>query len=471
MPRKKSPYLLSKAEIETLAPVVPIIDQIITKYSEYNTNDGKESAVDALQNRDFITACTKNGIDTKKILAIHRKVSRSKWFSYYTQGGAVPFAFFTSDNPQLVKPITQEEYPKFYELSLIQVFDDQTETIRSALNIPEEYKFLSTIHFEILYSIDENFIPTGPKYGSTGGYTIDKMMIPLDKVSRKITALTPDMMGTEQKVAVERENDKQQINTIIMLDMMMDIIKKLGLEERITGYDLLVCLFVDALTKAGNRAVSYGQIYRAMYKGNQGGADDYKKIDDALTKCGMTRFKIDNLQEHNAYHHYSHFEYDAPFLPFERVKEYKNGKLAEACIALYREFPLLSYAQVHNQVSTVSISLFQAPISKTEYNIKINMALVSRLLALKNGKRMNVKKMLYSTIADDAAITNRKARQRVKPATIKYMDYFKQQGFILDYEPSDDGRGIDVAITTAEAKAMQDTRKRKQEAQNSVKKT
>lgn len=474
MGRKPSQIALNDSEITLLEPIAKIVSAIVDRYRHAAVDQEQAAAINNLQDRDFIMACKNENIDTKEILKIYKKVSRMKWYSVFISGAEFKddgslsdnaiaiFSLITSDNHRDPIIITPKDYPDFNSTfaNVLGVSTDQYyEDLKKALRIPSEYKFLPIQFYEVLYSTNENFDSNGPKRQNIGGHSLKSVQFPVDKISRTMLKITENDLKDVSKnhplpIHVEREGDVRNIHTLFALDFS-GLKKELNLPKNISAFDLYICLFADALTKAGNRVVTYSQIYRAMSGGKIGGADDFKRIDEALTKVGTVRLYLNNEEESKAYK-YDDFRYDAPFLPFKRTSAYVNGQLAESAIALYEEWPLLSYAKAHGQVSEISVTLLQAPINRTENNLRVQNYLLGRILSLKNG-HMKVKTISYDTVAEEAGIEKGKPRQRVKGAVIKYLNYYVTCGFILGYKEvtlKNGKNGVEIAITENDVKRL-----------------
>lgn len=220
------------------------------------------------------------------------------------------------------------------------------------------------------------------------------------------------------------------------LDKLEDNLK---ITKRLTPYDKRVYIAVSALFNAGYNVITLSQIYYAMgYTGKKAGNSDREKINNALTKMRGASILFDNEKEAEAIPNYPHFKYDGSLLPMERITATVNGNITEGAIKIFREPPLMTFAKQRNQITTVTINLLQSPISKTENNLAIDDYLLERISKEKHNNT-NSFKMRYKTLFERVGITSYKEKGRAPNKIKRYLDHYKKQGFISDYEEQPDG--------------------------------
>ena len=148
--------------------------------------------------------------------------------------------------------------------------------------------------------------------------------------------------------------------------------------------------------------------------------------------------KLDNEDEAKAYN-YPHFKYEGNLLPIEMLSNVDiRGKITESAINIFREPPLLSFAKGRNQVTTVPVKLLQSPISKTESNLMLEDYLIYRISKAKakgkdkKPKFSNIIKL--ETLYREMEITDRRAKPRLLDKVVRYLDYYKEVKYIVDYK-------------------------------------
>ena len=210
---------------------------------------------------------------------------------------------------------------------------------------------------------------------------------------------------------------------------------------------------------AGNRAMSYDMIYRAMtgkVTGKITVPDDARRIiDEALDKFRGT-FKLE----------YTYIEdgkemvesYDEPLVTFRRLvkKEKINGKVINGGIALSDDTkldpPLLKWARFNgNEIDTRDITLLDVPgLNNGDESFTIKMSLYRRVISMRNSfeRKYHSKKELpnnlrsirydyiYSMIGLEDPDKNK--RRLVKDKIDRCMSYWKSKGLIADYRHKKD---------------------------------
>ena len=173
--------------------------------------------------------------------------------------------------------------------------------------------------------------------------------------------------------------------------------------------------------------------------GNEGKPSNVQvqKIYNAVSKMTGARISVDNTQEADSYK-YPRFVYEGTLLPMERGAVIVNGQLADAAIHIFREPPLITFARKRMQITTVELKLLQSPVSKTDANLQIDDYLIERIAKAKNGKGKSCR-ILYKTLYERTSITTKKQRARAQEKIKRYLDHYKQCGFITGYSMKADG--------------------------------
>lgn len=274
----------------------------------------------------------------------------------------------------------------------------------------------------------------------------DLLQYPLDKPNSKIWALlqsaTPDGQ-LNLDIVTSKKGSKQ--DAIVYYSISFDELETgVKITKQLTPFDKRVYIAAAALFNGGNSTMSTTQIYKMMGNRGQPKTGDVQKINDSLAKMGAARVYLDNTQEVQVNKKYKHFKYDASLLPFERISAYINGQLVESAIHLFREPPLISFARERGQITGLTRQLLESPISKTDANLQLEDYLLERIGHMKSPKSRTPRKMLYSTIYDRCGITTKKQKQRAPEKIRRYLEHYKQCGWIKGYTETADGITIEI---------------------------
>lgn len=264
--------------------------------------------------------------------------------------------------------------------------------------------------------------------------------MPLDKVNATIWNLLEKDTGGQLAFAMEKRGSNKEITLLYSIDFDETLREGIQITKRLLPFDKRVYIAVNALFNAGNNIITLTQIYYAMgYKGKPG-TKDLQKIQASIIKMQGAQISVDNAQEAATYKKYGKFVYKGSLLPLETAEHYSvNGALTDAAIHIFREPPLISFAKQRNQITTVEIKLLQSPINKTDNNLLIDDYLIERISRMKNSHGKSSNKILFNTIFDNARITAARQKQRSKATIKRYLDHYKQCGFIKDYKEAADG--------------------------------
>ena len=280
----------------------------------------------------------------------------------------------------------------------------------------------------------------------------DSVDYPLDKLNAEVWNLLKEDTKGQLSLAVignaslpldvtsTKDKRKHKDPVTVIYSVNFDELDGNGINitKQLTPFDKRVYIAVSALFNAGNNVITLTQIYYAMgYKGGKPGTKDLEKIYNAVSKMTGARISVDNTQEADSYK-YPRFVYEGSLLPMERGAVIVNGKLSEAAIHIFREPPLVSFARKRKQITTVELKLLQSPVSKTDANLLIDDYLIERISKAKNGKGKSCR-ILYKTLYERTSITTKKQRERAQEKIRRYLDYYKQCGFITGYSMEADG--------------------------------
>lgn len=260
---------------------------------------------------------------------------------------------------------------------------------------------------------------------------------PLDKVNSKIWNLLEEDTGGQLAFAFKMEKARSNKEISLYYSINFDDIgNDIQISKRLTPFDKRVYIAISALFNAGNKVITLNQIHKAMGYTDNPSENQRQKINDSITKMMAARITVDNTPEATVYK-YKKFVYDGSLLPLERGTAIVNGKLADVALNIFREPPVTSFAKMRNQITTLDIKLLQSPINKTDLNIAIDDYLTTRIARMKNGKSSH--RILFKTLYENVHIETTKQKQRAPQTIARYLDYYKECGFIKRYTQQQDG--------------------------------
>lgn len=291
--------------------------------------------------------------------------------------------------------------------------------------------------------------PAGRSISNT---QVSALHYPLDKVNGDVWGLSEKDYEDKLYFAMEsRRNAKggalkrkpDEITLVLNLDF--DALEANGIivKRKLTNFDKLVYVAIASLYFAGNDVVTLSKIWRTMGNGSRSPAkDQIENIYNSITKMMFTRLYVDDRKEHETYNYdiddpaagWKAGMYDGPLLAAEFIPDRTRarGRTTYKAVHLFRIPALVSFAILRKQITTVDLKLLQAPQSKTEDNLAIQDYLLNRIAKAKNaGKKQE--KILLETLYARAGIEN-KQKQRAPKKIDKYLQYYKEQGFIKRYD-------------------------------------
>ena len=262
---------------------------------------------------------------------------------------------------------------------------------------------------------------------------VDIIEYPLDKIDRTLWRLSEEDISGQLRFAMERQGSKQEINALVSINF--DALDAAGVNftRQLTQFDKRVYIAAGAIFNSPQSGdiTTARQIYFAM--GNQKDAKpnqkDIEKINNSITKLAGTHLKLDSTEETRAGYHYPQFKYDAALLPMERITKLNvNGKPVDAAIHMFREPPLLTFAKLRNQVTTINRALLEVGLSNTESKLAIEDYLIERI-SWSDGSNT----ILLKTLFEETHITDKKQQARAIDKIGPLLDHYKAVGFIEDY--------------------------------------
>lgn len=276
---------------------------------------------------------------------------------------------------------------------------------------------------------------------------VDLLSYPLDKINKNIWDMLA--VGDDGQLRIDFDitsyaDRKKGKNAVVYYCINFDGLESdMKMTKTLTHFDKRVYVAAAALFSSGNSVMSATQIYKTMGNRSQPKSQDIKKINDSLTKMGTARVYIDSSEEVKVNKGYPKFIYDAPLLPFERISAHINNTLCETAIQLFREPPLITFARERKNITTLPRELLESPISKTDNNLMIDHYLIERISKMKNTTK-TPRKILYKSLFEKCKITTRTQKSRAPEKIKRYLEHYKECGFISDYSEEKDGVTISI---------------------------
>lgn len=290
----------------------------------------------------------------------------------------------------------------------------------------------------------------------------DKILYPLDKVNKKLfnpttwfefAAANADENTEGEEVTESGDTYTLNVKTgkygtgDIVIPVIIDFEKlsedkAISLNCNLNPFDFSCLNAVNALYECSGKYMTVSHIFHAM--GNEGrpAKKQIAKINASLNKMRTTTVIIDNEEESKVYN-YPHFKYDDTLLQFSRIEFNPpvnvNNVPCDNLIYIKDKPPLAKFAEGRNQITTISPSLLNPPINKTDNIISIIQYLISNIAAIKSGHLNS--KMTYKTIFENLNISDKKSRQRAFEYIKTILDYYKEKSFIKSYSESTDSNG------------------------------
>ena len=264
----------------------------------------------------------------------------------------------------------------------------------------------------------------------------------LDKVTQKTFEITK---SGHYSIGVENKKDKEagrEINVFLEIDFSkIENNPAFKISNPLTPYDKRIHNIICSLWKVGDQRITLAQIYREL-EGKAGlpSKTQAEKIRESAEKMAKIVIDVDNQEEAVSYR-YSHFHSGRiNLLPSESITDRSialNGQILDYCLYLYREPPLLTYAEAHQQITafTPEQAILPDGLSTTEDNLMLDDYLKYRIARHKAYGT----KILYKTIYEMCKIDNKLKRSRATIKIRKLFIHYRQTGMIKSYQEKQDG--------------------------------
>lgn len=296
-------------------------------------------------------------------------------------------------------------------------------------------------------------VPEAEEILSRDSIMTENSWLGLDKLSR--ATFSGDLEKAQKAIGekpvpigVERQNSERKVNVYMSMLPDEEQLQKEGVAiyNSLSAFDQRVYNAAFSLMKTEQKtARDNGARPNNVYSINEIGAAmgfnslnkrEKENISRSIRKMRLVPMSIDNHEEVEAGYNKTRFKYRGTLLPSEDMSLYVNGQLTEQAVHFLR-IPMLSqYAESRKQISCIPKAVLQAPVSKTERNLTIEMYLESCIVQIKNGNRNN--KILMKTLFKDCSITDKKAKQRTKDTIKTLLEHYKTVDFIKSYSMTKD---------------------------------
>lgn len=292
-----------------------------------------------------------------------------------------------------------------------------------------------------IYDAAEKRFQKGRKPVQINSKPIKQEIRPMDKANATVWNDLTRLLDEEGRIYLKAEKAGSKTEKSILYSINFDGLDKDGitLSKELTAFDKDVYSTIASIMHYGNTdVISVGQIASIVYNKKTPGTRDLQTVNDSITKMAATWIMLDNSLESG--YKYPHFKYDGHLLPCERVSAYINNNLTKAAIHVFRFPPLISFAQDRAQITTVSTKLlYGAPINKTEQNRRLADYLITRIAHIEKSHGRTSPKMLYATIFEHCGIVAKKQKERAPETINRFLDFYKDQGFIRGYRKLPNG--------------------------------
>lgn len=413
-------------------------EEIIRAFKDYMSTFLKPYFFVRLQKDTWIYACSSSVKDKLKVKIIKQNSKAHVLLSEkWKEAKERALIRFNHDYAALPLGVTLYDYE-------MQEFDRDEQTLRKIRQMLklEKYYYVGLEITEALPSLVELIQKKLETVDPVIAKRADIIEYPLDKPNSIIWNLLEQ--DTKGQIAFHMEKKGSTTPLYAYYAINFDKLEDVRITKRLTPFDKRVYIAISALFNAGNHIITLSQIYYAM-----GGTSDrpngrtIQKINTSVSKMRKADIFLDNAKEAAVYN-YSHFEYDGPLLPIERVTEAINGKVSNAAIHLFREPPMMTFAKLRKQITTLNVKLLQSPVDKTDANLQLEDLLLERIGHNKRqGKSFVIKfEWIFEKInIEGKTEKEKKARQRLPNKIKAYLTYYSQEGFIKSFK-IDEGKGI-----------------------------
>lgn len=280
-----------------------------------------------------------------------------------------------------------------------------------------------------------------------------KLAISVSKVAQKLIEI--DAIGDKGAVLSVSAAGREIVDVRAIMRYDDNNITILG--RPLTEFDKVVHDGAAAIYAAGNTSFTVQDLYRAC-NGLEIGtikADTLVPYIESLEQSITRRLRIDATDQINAYYKgkVKKAVYENYFLPLKAVEiTMTNGEVVKGYSFLDAP-PLYEYSSNIKQIANPSVKLLRAgkQVRNTPEVAVITNYLIQRIDGIKNPRSKLQPKIAYDAIFTaagiDASQLDRTQQKRKRDIVKAKLDYFKLQGFIVDYTEYKNGRqagGVEI---------------------------
>lgn len=245
----------------------------------------------------------------------------------------------------------------------------------------------------------------------------------------------------------------QPVKTTVTLDIPEHM--KIEGGTVLSTYDKSVINGVTSLLESGNMAFSIPMLYHAMTGKQNPTVDEplYEELSGKLEKMRRMMISIDLSDENKAQYlsgedgellEISDMKIEGYLLPLNKVTAMVNGKKAEV-FQLLNQPPIYTYSKMKHQLTSIPISLLNAPINNNATTIPLKSYLLQRIELMKNkNNSIRSSNILYESIYAElpGATDNKTRKMRIRNYTATILGYLKEQGYIAGFAEYKAGRTV-----------------------------
>lgn len=249
----------------------------------------------------------------------------------------------------------------------------------------------------------------------------------------------------------------------------------INLSKPLDKLDSLIYSVLDQAKRNGAKAITCGQIYRALKQSNTKMAPEAKaKYLNRIAKMSQATLKIHQLpmaKNKNAAFSYS---YCGPLLPVVIISKHINGQVDDSTIYFLESaadlgdgLPLLELARRQSRAIETNLKLYST-IQLTDTNITIADYLNDRIYHMR-GATVDSTKIKWDSLFEKCNIPNKRKDRAITTAEKLLKKYFIPMGLIEKYENVEGGIQITPNLTEQGEKKTIDKHRRKERASKIIK--
>lgn len=238
----------------------------------------------------------------------------------------------------------------------------------------------------------------------------------------------------------------------------------LGIKNELTVFDYAVHNSVATLLYHGNKRFSIFKVAKTMGYQNDISQKTISDINSSIIKMMHTYVLIDNQDEAKKYNYPSFKTSYVPILPLQKVEEIDTNSYKTKG-TYYNQIhyehvavtPLFDFALSKKQITELPLAIYQAPVRKTDINLKIRDYLLFRIKTDKPDTNTHEIKILVNSVLKDSQITKenftnintfKANKKRAKQNITKYLSYWESNctGLINSWRLEKNNKGDEIIV-------------------------